>query len=169
MDVQDQARQVIEHVAEGKTLREAVAAVGMRVSVFHRAISGVRELQVDYARVREIRADVDVDDALAIADNPDIDPNRARNMIDIRKWRATKYNPKTFGDRIDLNIQSSISILDTRSEAMARVLRPMRDPEPTLDVDVIDTHTLSTSGASDSVSDDARGQAAEPPIPDIFS
>jgi len=146
-----------------------VGEAGLSLRVFHEVISGVRELAQAYARVREIRTDVMVDEMLAIADKPDIDPNRARNMIAARQWIATKHNPKVYGERIDLNVQSSISILDTRTEAMARVLRPIRDPEPTLDVEVIESNTLSTSGASDSVSDDAKPGHSDPPIPDIFS
>lgn len=168
-DAVAKAERVIELVSEGCALQEATNKVDLSLRVFHQVISGVRELGQSYARVREIRADVVVDEIIGIADDPDIDPNRARNMIEARKWTATKHNPKVYGERIDLNVQSSISITDTRSEALARVLRPMRDPEPTIDVEVVQSHTLSDAGASDSVSDAPKPGQNPPPVPDIFS
>lgn len=53
-----------------------------------------------YARAREEKADKIVEEMLAIADDPNIDPQRARVMVDTRKWIACKFYPKMYGDRV---------------------------------------------------------------------
>lgn len=53
-----------------------------------------------YARAREAGADAMADDAVDIADNPDIDPNHKRIMVDTRKWFTSKLKPKKYGDKV---------------------------------------------------------------------
>lgn len=156
----EKAGYIIHDVADGIPLAKAAAGRGLSIQTFHEVISGVRDLAVSYARAREIRADVDVDDALAIADDKEIDPQRARNMIDIRKWRASKHSSRVYGDRIDLNVQQSISITEALDVARSRILRPVCD-QLTIDAEVSEPEpTISTLGPTDSVSADE---------PDIFS
>lgn len=119
---------IIKAVSEGSTLKSAAAEQGIRLQMFHQVISSVRELGVAYARARELQADVLVEEAIAAADNADIDPSRARNMIDIRRWAASKYNQRVYGDRVDLNVTQSISINEALTEARSRVL-PLQVPK----------------------------------------
>lgn len=42
------------------------------------------------------------EETISIADDRDIDPKQARNMIDARKWFAARMCPKVFSDRIAL-------------------------------------------------------------------
>lgn len=161
----NQVEEVIKAISEGGFLRGALKAVGLSQQLFHDFLSKERELAVRYARAQEIRADLLADEVVEIADNPDIDPIRARNMLEARRWRAKTLNPKVYGERLDLNVSQTIDVLGTLTEARARIGRPVYDQqaEP-IDVTPIESST-SEPGATDkeSVSDDA------PPVPDIFS
>ncbi len=124
----------VELVENGSTLKNALKTVGLSNSSFNGALSSVRETSVRYIRARELNADILVDEAMEIADS-DIDPQIARNRIDIRKWIASKHKPKVYGERIDLNVSQTISVLEARSEAQARLSTL---PElPTIDAEVI--------------------------------
>ena len=94
----------------------------MNLSTFRDVVEDRRELATAYQRAREMRADLDADDALTIADDETIDPQRARNMIEARKWRASKQYAKVYGDKLDISSTQTISILDVRQEALKRVL-----------------------------------------------
>ena len=54
-----------------------------------------------YARARERQQDRAADEMIEIAAT-EPDPQRARVMIDARKWRASKLAPKRYGDRIEV-------------------------------------------------------------------
>lgn len=115
------AQWAVELVENGCTLKSALSTVGISNSCFGACLQSVRDLAIRYARARELNADILVDEALTIADS-DIDPNLARNRIDIRKWIASKHRPKIYGDRLDLNVAQTVSIIDARNEAKARLL-----------------------------------------------
>lgn len=56
----------------------------------------------NYARAKEDQADYFVEDIVQIADlaTPD-NVQVARLQVDTRKWAASKFKPKKYGDRID--------------------------------------------------------------------
>lgn len=56
------------------------------------------EFAKQYARTREILAEMNAGDIIHIADTED-DPNKARIRIDARKWWASKVAPKVYGDK----------------------------------------------------------------------
>lgn len=114
------AQWAIELVENGCTLKSALSTVGISNSCFGACLQSVRDLAIRYARARELSADILVDEALEIADS-DIDAQVARNRIDIRKWIASKHRPKIYGERIDLNVAQTVSILDARREAQSRL------------------------------------------------
>ncbi len=53
----------------------------------------------EYARARDIQADVLAEETVTIADES-TDPAKARLQVDARKWFASKVAPKKYGDRI---------------------------------------------------------------------
>lgn len=158
------AREAINKVLEGAAIARAVVDVGLSLAAFHEAMAGERELAASYARAQEIRADVLVDEALAAADSED-DPAKVRNRVDIRKWAAAKFNQRKFGERIDVNVQQSISIDVALGEAKQRLLRPVCDQLTVSDANTIDLPSVVDFGAGDA-------QSPGLPIshvPDIFS
>lgn len=163
----ERAALVIAEVAKGVPLRDACAMGGLSLTCFQEALAGDRNLATRYARTRELLADAEVDEALTIADT-DTDAQRARNRIDIRKWRATKFNSKVFGERIDLNIQQSISINAARAEALqrTRLLRPVSDQQ---DIEDARSPSVALPISLDSQSNSTPAAPPVPPEADIFS
>ena len=157
---------IITAVSNGHPLHRAATAADLSLAVFHEVLSSVRELAVRYARAREIMADVEADEAKEIADNPDLDPQHARNRIDVRRWRASKHNSRVYGDRVDLNVTQNISAAEAMREARSRLMRPVCDQLTTNDQSVIDCAVVNSNGPTDSVSDSESGQVAGP---DIFT
>ena len=60
------------------------------------------ELAKMYAQAKEEQLDYIAFDTMRIAEEID-NPNKARNMIDARKWLTSKLNPHKYGDRLELN------------------------------------------------------------------
>lgn len=150
------------------SLRDAVKSVGVTLKTFHEWIGKDREAGVRYAQALELRADLLVDDAKALADG-DGDPAKVRNQVEIRKWMATKQNSKRYGERIDLNVAQTIDISSTLLEARAR-LRPVSYLQDISDAQPREFIGVSEHGAHDKqslpVHLDVPKEGAEP---DIFS
>lgn len=53
----------------------------------------------NYETAKEDQAHALVEKALEIADDEMIDPQHKRIMVDTRKWIASKYNTKKYGDK----------------------------------------------------------------------
>lgn len=156
---------ILDRILDGKPLRKAVEAEGIVVRTFHRWLSGDREASLSYSRALELLADLEVDEAKEIADT-EPDAAKARNQIDIRKWRASKRHSRVYGDRIDMNVTQTLDIGGTLQEARARLLRPVRDQLGVSDAQVIDLPRQIGTGASVMQSVDAPRPGDEP---DIFS
>lgn len=58
----------------------------------------------NYETAKEDQAHNLVEDALEIADDVDIDPQHKRIMVDTRKWIASKYNTKKYGDKNQMEL-----------------------------------------------------------------
>lgn len=67
------------------------------------------------------------DDSLRIADDPTIDTNRAKLMIDTRLRLIGKWNAKAYGDKLDIEHSGNVTMTpETRQAEIARLLA-MRD------------------------------------------
>lgn len=150
---EDKARQVLDLIADGRTLPSALEKVGVQMlsSNFIRAVKSRPELAHEYDVARVSQAAALADQMLDIADT-ERDSARARNMIDVRKWMAAKLDPRQFGDRLDLNIEQAVSIRSALDAAETRVLRPMRDLAQIVDAQVIDSTGESLAKPSDNES-----------------
>ena len=94
---------ICQEIMEGKSLRTICARKDMpSASTVYAWLGQYPGFQDMYAHAREIQADVLADEILEIADS-EIDTNRARVMIDTRKWLAGKLRPKKYGDRVALD------------------------------------------------------------------
>ena len=94
------AAEICGEISEGKSLRSICKAARMpSCSTVFLWLSKHPEFSEQYARAREEQADAIADECLDIAENePDV--QRARLMIDVRKWFASKMKPRKYGDRI---------------------------------------------------------------------
>lgn len=140
---------VIRLVSEGSSLRAACTRADVSLATFYEVITGSRGVAEAYQRAREVRADLDVDQILDISDDETIDPQRARNMIEARKWRASKQYAKVYGDKLDISSTQTISISDVRQEALKRVLDFRGQANEIFDAETVpETPELGMNGQS---------------------
>lgn len=84
----------------------------------------------NYARARDIQADVLAEETVTIADEAS-DPVKARLQVDARKWFASKVAPKKYGDRISQELTGANGQPIAMSLEVAFVEpRPPADPVP---------------------------------------
>lgn len=76
-------------------------------------LSKYPEFLEKYTRAREAQAESHADQLVEIADNPDIDANHKRIMVDARKWVASKLKPKRYGDKLDLDHSGNVGLTVT--------------------------------------------------------
>lgn len=120
------AARICAELACGKSLRTVCKADDMPsiVTVCRwLAKDDHEDFRKQYARAREIQADILADETLDIADDGSNDwmevhdkdgisigwklngehVQRSRLRVDVRKWAASKLKPKKYGDRLDMN------------------------------------------------------------------
>lgn len=134
------ARRVIDLVYQGRDVIEALAETGMHRAAYYRLLAANTDLREEHVQARHSSADWLVAQAKHIADT-EIDAQRARNMIDIRKWTAAKIAPQTYGDRIELNVTQTVDMAGALAESRKRVLN--------IPSQVIDIITDSTQRATE--------------------
>lgn len=131
----DVADTICQEIMTGKSLREICAREDMPgASTVYSWLREHPEFQEAYVQAREVQADVLADEIIEIADT-EPDPNRARVMIDARKWLASKLRPKKYGDRVELDhrgggglpMQVTVSVVpcgSPESAIEAEVIKP---------------------------------------------
>ncbi len=114
---------VCKEISEGKSLRSICAVDDMPSAETVRVwLLDDGEFSAQYARAREEQADYYADEIIDIADGAK-DANLARLQIDARKWKASKLQPKKYGDKIDLNHSGTIEHLtDEQLESKLAIL-----------------------------------------------
>jgi hypothetical protein len=96
----DLAARICGHVADGLSLKEVCDLDGMPSrTTAYKWLGENGTFANMYTRAREERADLVADEIITIADT-EPDPNKARVMIDARKWWAARVNPKKYGDKL---------------------------------------------------------------------
>jgi hypothetical protein len=129
-----QAKQVLDKLFEGSTLKHILAEMGITSSAFHGKLNEDPSLASLYTRAQLARTENLVEEIVHISDT-EPDPNRARVRTDARKWYASKINAKKYGDRVDLNVNAMVDIGAALAAARARSLPPrdlktITQPEP---------------------------------------
>lgn len=129
---EDVAGAICMEIMAGKSLRKICAMEGMPgTSTVFRWLDQYPDFRELYARAREVQADVLADEILEIADS-DLDPNRARVMIDARKWLAGKLRPKKYGDRVELDHKEK----GNQGIQVNLIVRGY-DPEPAIEGEIV--------------------------------
>lgn len=138
----EKASLILEEIFEGMLLKDSLKKHKVSQSTFYKFIEKNIEYDRMYARAKTAHAHLIVEEIVPIADNETIDPARARNMIDARKWTASKILPQKYGDRIEVNLTQEASIVEALALARSRVL-PMRDLASIEDAEIIETKQLN--------------------------
>jgi hypothetical protein len=94
-------------------MTEAAKAEGYSHTAFCSWVIDSAEFADEYARAREIRAEVraqQIDDIASKAERGEIPSDVARVVIDARKWAASKLAPKRYGDRQTVAHEGEVKI-----------------------------------------------------------
>jgi hypothetical protein len=116
---------IIAAYSDGTPLKDACSAAG----VSKRELSEYVRLSAENAdileKAHESFAAALVAQSIDIADN-DPDPQRAGIRVKTRQWVAARLDRKTWGERLDVNVEHRVSISAALDAANAR-LGPPRD------------------------------------------
>lgn len=96
------ANEICERLAKGESLRSICRDAHMPDESAVRLWdhNNVEGFSPHYAKARASGMDKMVDDILDIADDVTVPSDHKRLMIDTRKWIASKFAPKRFGDKV---------------------------------------------------------------------
>ena len=83
-----------------------------------------KEFCHNYTRAKEDQADYLVEEALTIADDATIEPADKRIRVDTRKWIASRFNAKKYGDKQFVETKDTTEEI-TDEELNAKILELM--------------------------------------------
>lgn len=96
------ADQILERVAEGRSIVKTLAEPGMPTyTAWMRWLQNDPDLVERYARAKDDSADAHADKITNVAEkveSGELDPQAGRVVIDAMKWTAAKLKPKRYGD-----------------------------------------------------------------------
>ncbi len=126
---QAKAEQVCQAIADGESARQAIAKAGISRTAFYAELAAEGSLLPNqYARAMEIRADWHAQRIEDIADrveSGELAPDQARVAIDARKWTASKLRPKVYGDKLQVDQDTTLRVV---VEDPTRVVRQVAGP-----------------------------------------
>lgn len=105
---------VLEDVSLGKSVFKACKEQGCSADSFYKLLKSDNDIKDKYTRAREDRGDSCLDKIEEIEkklENKEIDAQSARVIIDTEKWKACKFYPKMYGDKVEQHITGSVSIM----------------------------------------------------------
>lgn len=121
----------IDSVCERIEAGESVGAIADSLGIPKRTMwdwvdaDGARSARVRASREKSAEAEDDKAEAvlagLTAASTP-AEVARARELASHYRWRASKRNPKTYGDKLDLNHSGKIEMTDDQVEARLALL-----------------------------------------------
>lgn len=111
-DRAEQVRKVLELIEDGMSERSACAEVGISRSTFRTTALKVNSGD-HYARALEALAADQVEKAEQVIEdmrNGIIDAQQARVELDARKWFASKFLPKRYGDKAEVEHSGNVGL-----------------------------------------------------------
>ena len=118
------ANHICSQLAAGETLTDICKADGMpsrdAVADWQRSNEA---FAAQCARARELGVEARLDAMEDIAKQTlagVIEPNAAKVAISLAQWKASKIMPKTYGDKLEANVNANISLIDLVNQAMAK-------------------------------------------------
>ena len=112
MNRAEQVRRVIELVEDGMSERAACAEVGISRATFRTTALKVASGD-QYARALEALAADQVEKAEQVIEDMRagvIDAQQARVELDVRKWFASKFLPKRYGDKAEVEHSGNVGL-----------------------------------------------------------
>lgn len=158
-----QENEVVSLIAAGMGYKPACAKAGMTTYRYQQLRINKPAFDQAASRARTLSIDLEVDEMREIVETTD-DQQKAKNLVDVIKWRASKLKASVYGDKLQVDHQVTVNIGEALANARARIARPSCDPVPAIDAEYVDVSNAYTHSATDSAS-----QAPSSVKPDIFS
>lgn len=142
----ERAAEICQRIADGKSLKTISAEPGMPDDyTILRWLDRNEEFRVQYARARDRRVEKMAEEILSISDDPNEDPQSRRVRVDARKWLMSKWAPKKYGDKLEVE-QHGQQTLEIRIGGDRPTDWITVKPRPTLALDdVIETEVTVES------------------------
>ena len=96
-----------EDIASGMSIKKACDKQGVSNKTFYDKLDECPELKNDYARCKERRGEAfsdSIEEDLDKLSRREIDPATARVLIDTKKWFASKFYPKMYGEKQSVEV-----------------------------------------------------------------
>jgi hypothetical protein len=120
----DYTTAIADKICEGVAVRISLAKICASdpempaPRTVYRWLEQNEEFRHNYVRAREDQADFIAEELIEISDNPEFEPNDKRIMVDTRKWLASKYKPKVYGDKIQTEHSGEVSLNAMSDDAL---------------------------------------------------
>lgn len=124
----------IELVGNGASMKNAVGTLGMKPLEFRKVLEAIPALSEAYAQAKRSYAECIASEILEISEDNTREFRRAALQISARKWLASKYDPLLYGEKLDLNVQRSVSINEALKEAKMRTVSGPSADQKTIEV-----------------------------------
>ena len=125
MDLTSHIAPLIGWLSEGKTQDSYCKQHDIVPMTLQRFIADTPNLAQKLFEARALGAVCEVDQMVNIAARTDLHPGVQRNQIDVHKWRASKFLPKVFGDKLDVTVTEKLDISGALIEARQRRNQPI--------------------------------------------
>ncbi len=125
-----------DEIISGKTMRKVARELDVDIAVLSKWVDAdpQRKRLMFEARVRSAQAADEL--AEEVLENESIDPMRARELAQHYRWRASKVNPRDYGDKLQVDSTHTLRNLtdaqiDARQEALnKRIAQALEDMPP---------------------------------------
>ena len=107
---------VLDMIVNGGTVKVLAERIGVSTGLISEWVEA-RGYGERVARARQYYADRLAQETLALADDESIDTNRAKLMIDTRRWLASKWNRNVYGEKVD--VTNTVTVQRLTDEQLA--------------------------------------------------
>lgn len=147
----------LKMLAAGKSWKAVATELGMDELYLLRFRDANPAFKAEASHAIEQGLHAMADSLIDIADQY-ADPIKARLKSDNIKWFLSKRLHRVYGDKLDVNIEQSVSIQAALDAANQRVLRPIRDLENVQDAQVIDLKDIYDAELTDNKSVEPKSE-----------
>lgn len=137
----EQLEHALERIANGDTIAAIAKDFGCSRWPLVDALTAAPDMRHRYARAREQQQEAHVDRAMMLAEAVAETPGGGdrvqayRLLVDTIKWRAARFYPKQFGDRVDVTsggekLQPGVVALPAEAWGLAAPASPAPSNEP---------------------------------------
>lgn len=107
---------VLDMIVNGGTVKVLAERIGVSTGLISEWVEA-RGYGERVARARQHYADRLAQETLSLADDESIDTNRAKLMIDTRRWLASKWYRNVYGDKVD--VTNTVTVQRLTDEQLA--------------------------------------------------